>query len=683
VFNDVLITDVTDCESSNGVVEVVFPPSGGADPSGSWEIAFSAGEDAPSNFVPFTNNFVQGGLTFGNYSIASRDSTGVCTSDTTVFVAPPAQVLFDTTTFIPSCDDFDQVTRAIGIDITNFLDIAGNYRLVITDALDGGTVVAEDNDFMGPDTIINLQPSVYNVAIDPLDPGFCPNERMGIDLRGGGPTQISFDAEPIDAICVGGYGTLILDNIIFGQQPADAGTLEVEIRPGSGFTTVLDLNALDSLVIRDTLRSGNYQVVIRQQQDVCSDPIASEPVTFIIDQPNNNDGLITFEAAANDAPCLEGSGTIVITNIAAQEGPFQVEIEDFRSGERTVFGGFFFPTNQVIIDGDDLNLVAGEYGIRIIQNLNGCPGEILSAQSSVFISQPTETTLNFDFEASDALCFGETGFLTLSNLTVEEERNFDIELYADGDLENVIFTKTATVANATINGNDFADFVAGSYFVRVVQNQSDCTVPVISAFEGFVIGQPTEPLTGELFVRDSADLISLPERGSGRIIVRDIDGGTLPYFTDLFLENDPVFDAPDTVPFDENTFQYQIEYNELITGNYTIRLTDINDCEVILPFSIGRDTLVFVPNVFTPNGDGFNDVFFIRNLPSEGTQVVITNRWGRPVFEDDDYRCVDANECDWDGGGLPDGIYFYRIQLPEGGELLSGWVEILSSGEDN
>jgi gliding motility-associated-like protein len=67
------------------------------------------------------------------------------------------------------------------------------------------------------------------------------------------------------------------------------------------------------------------------------------------------------------------------------------------------------------------------------------------------------------------------------------------------------------------------------------------------------------------------------------------------------------------------------------------------------------DSLIF-PNIFTPNGDGFNDFFHIDKLDKThylGRQLTVFNRWGKVVYRKDGY----LNE--WDGSNLPDGTYFY------------------------
>ena len=115
----------------------------------------------------------------------------------------------------------------------------------------------------------------------------------------------------------------------------------------------------------------------------------------------------------------------------------------------------------------------------------------------------------------------------------------------------------------------------------------------------------------------------------------------------------------------DNLNRYPIQFDSLWAGSYEITVVDDYGCEVIVEHSIGFDQSVFIPNVFTPNDDGYNDNFYIRNLPASGTQVIISNRSGSIVYRNDNYNYENL----WDGGDVADGIYFYTISNAEWGDL--------------
>ncbi|RSK51070.1 DUF7948 domain-containing protein [Hymenobacter rigui] len=73
------------------------------------------------------------------------------------------------------------------------------------------------------------------------------------------------------------------------------------------------------------------------------------------------------------------------------------------------------------------------------------------------------------------------------------------------------------------------------------------------------------------------------------------------------------------------------------------------------------------PNIITPNHDDKNEFFVIRTACPGQLQVF--TRWGNKVFEAASYR------NDWSGAGLPDGIYYYILRLPDGTPL-KGWLTI-------
>jgi gliding motility-associated-like protein len=79
-----------------------------------------------------------------------------------------------------------------------------------------------------------------------------------------------------------------------------------------------------------------------------------------------------------------------------------------------------------------------------------------------------------------------------------------------------------------------------------------------------------------------------------------------------------------------------------------------------------------VPNVFTPNGDGHNDLLVFKNLeffPNAG--LTVFNRWGNKIYEAADYQ------NNWTGNGHKDGVYYFILTAPKLEKPVTGFIQIL------
>ena len=99
-----------------------------------------------------------------------------------------------------------------------------------------------------------------------------------------------------------------------------------------------------------------------------------------------------------------------------------------------------------------------------------------------------------------------------------------------------------------------------------------------------------------------------------------------------------------------------------VTTTYIVTGLDTNGCfntaEVIVNAS-GPCGDIVIPNTFSPNGDNINDLFVIENLEGfKNVSLKIFNRWGRLLYQSDDYQNT------WDGGNATDGTYFYVLFVP-------------------
>lgn len=111
---------------------------------------------------------------------------------------------------------------------------------------------------------------------------------------------------------------------------------------------------------------------------------------------------------------------------------------------------------------------------------------------------------------------------------------------------------------------------------------------------------------------------------------------------------------------------------------YTVTIIDENGCEARdeLTIFVEKRRPVFIPNVFSPNDDGFNDIFYIQG----GDQLVkvksfiIFTRWGESVFELLNFEPNDP-AFGWDGTHrgreLNSGVYVYLAEIEfNDGEVL-------------
>jgi len=114
-------------------------------------------------------------------------------------------------------------------------------------------------------------------------------------------------------------------------------------------------------------------------------------------------------------------------------------------------------------------------------------------------------------------------------------------------------------------------------------------------------------------------------------------------------------------------FTTNFENNYRDVGDYEITLiaTTINGCTDSVKTTVRvlpeTSSEVFIPNSFTPNGDGINDVFKIEGFGFTEFDLKIYNRWGSLIFE------TNNSQVTWDGSQngnpLPSGYYGYRIQI--------------------
>ncbi|MEZ4738825.1 MAG: gliding motility-associated C-terminal domain-containing protein [Flavobacteriales bacterium] len=116
----------------------------------------------------------------------------------------------------------------------------------------------------------------------------------------------------------------------------------------------------------------------------------------------------------------------------------------------------------------------------------------------------------------------------------------------------------------------------------------------------------------------------------------------------------------------DNWFTWTVNNGTCGTTSDTV-LVKIKDCLTLV-----------IPNAFSPNSDGVNDIYTIRNIEYyPNNKFIVYNRWGNKVFEASPYTNT------WDGTsqfgevlgeGLPESTYYYVLEPGTGDDAFTGYI---------
>jgi gliding motility-associated-like protein len=168
--------------------------------------------------------------------------------------------------------------------------------------------------------------------------------------------------------------------------------------------------------------------------------------------------------------------------------------------------------------------------------------------------------------------------------------------------------------------------------------------------------------------------ISLPDLPTGSLSGKVLESLEEPYEAKLELtiprETGQSFSTDfEILTRNAETGDVNFSYSKIYAGGYTFTLRDSFGCLKTYDLTIDFNPDLFIPNIFTPDGDGVNEEFYIRNLPAN-SGLEITDRWGQNIFSSNSY----AN--DWSAEGMPDGVYYYKLSI--GNKKYTGWIEVLT-----
>lgn len=587
-------------------------------------------------------------LPAGSYDITVTDGAA-CVSNHTVSIIEPALLQASENHVNPSC---------FGNNVTATITATGGtapYNVSWTGPSNGNPAGNEITVSGGTYNMTGLGMGTYNVTV--TDASGC-TAITTVDIVSA--TAMNISTNVTDVLC-GGINSGAIDVTVSG------GATPYQVSwtgPSSGNPAGNEITVSGGTYTINGLSGGNYNVTISDGNG-CS---GSLPIN--IASPT----ALNMSLSKTDVTCNGVSDGQVNSTVTGGTVPYTYT---WSNGSTTA---------------NVSNLTVGNYCLTVTDG-NGC-----SANACETITEPSALTLNFGVTnvSCNGVCDG-TATATVAGGTPPYSYNWsglagntatNVTAICDGiyDLvvtdaegcsidtldwivtEPIALTMSVTIVDETcfgicdgslsivsntgvsfsINGGsvfstntNYTDMCTGIYNV-IAEDQNGCQVTSNETISG-----PPEVDAYFTFGPQPANILN------PAITFENHSTGAVSYLWDFGF----------TQSSDENPL---IDFPDDTAGIYNVCLYAYNsdNCpdSICYDVIIDEDFAVYIPNSFTPNEDGMNDIFYVygNDIDPEIYELMIFNRWGELIFETNDmYEGWDGTE-----GGLdvPIGIYIWKLK---------------------
>lgn len=372
-----------------------------------------------------------------------------------------------------------------------------------------------------------------------------------------------------------------------------------------------------------------------------------------------------YQVCNTDEPavCRQGTGFMLVS-----PGSQWVEL----AGRDTIIGTCSsFTLNGLEVDGDF--------------NYSWSPGHLLDDSTKINPEwQPTETTI-FKLTVSNEYGFSISDSVKITVAEVFADAGDDVYMYSG---------ETAVLDGSSSNGANLQ--YLWSTENGNIENGTESANPVVSGFGNYIL-----KVTDSSGCTDS-DTVKVERLTFAPIAQDDYDSAEYRSAVEIFVldndydpENDidsttlaitvPPMNGTATVDFTNFTIHYTPQTDYSGTDHFEYRICDaFENCDEATVYVMVADYRFFIPNAFSPNGDGINDYFEIVGIEYyPGNSIEIFNRWGNRVYKAENYG-INNSPIFWDGKSntgvklgnedLPTGTYFYVLDLGNGEKRIVGSV---------
>lgn len=516
------------------------------------------------------------------------------------------------------------------------------------------------------DTIDNLPFDIYQITV--TDKYGCSAIENNIVLSQ--PDSLEVEITNIGALTICNTGGQLLatgnggtNSYDFSWSNGVATNSNNGINPGTYSVTLTDINGCES-IDSITLENG-FPVFSNESISLCEGEVFEiNNQTFLTDTIVCE--IFTLTNGCDSTHCYEVNFTEIITSNF---------VEKICPGDSFLWNGEMLDIDTIVVD--------------TFNSFNGCDS-IVSLNLELYILTP------INFATSGSLCDG--GEVEIST------NSFNTFLWSTGETipsikigeENIYAVTVTDDNNCEIQNEILIEIPDIEINYQVVQPScygvSDGNIQIENVFGG------TEPYTFSLNGEPFQQSFSFGNLGGGtyNLIAEDINGCQKQIEITIIQPVEPTLEIQNyyeinlgdslelqlitnisnpSISWQPSTYLncdtcLNVIANPFQSVFYEIIASDINGCMIknTVEIEVDQKLDVFIPNAFSPNDDGFNDLFSIYGGSSISNinYLKVFDRWGELVYERENFLPNNTG-IGWDGRfknkKMLDGVYIYIVEV--------------------
>ncbi|MFK7937669.1 MAG: gliding motility-associated C-terminal domain-containing protein [Saprospiraceae bacterium] len=706
IIDEVLLTDAT-CTTANGSLNVNIIDNNGA-------VQYSIDNSNFQNNPNFNN------LPAGNYTVFVRD-TAACTNEMMVTLTnqgTPEETILTANT----CDE-----AQVGMDTLRLNSIFGCDSLVITQtvfvpsnetnltvfdcnpaALGRDTLFLQN--FAGCDSLVITETLFSEDIQTQLTRSVCAENQVGID------TVFLQSTAGCDSLVITTSVLVIAQENQFTQSvcsTAEIRTDTTQILSVAGCDSILNItNYVFTEVMELFATETRCGAGTDSRDTVIIQSVAGCDSLFLINEILFAEATESFTVGTTCDPNQVGLDTTILTNTAGCDSLMIQDLSLLSSSETII--------NLTTCNANDAGMFT-----NILTNSVGCDSTVIT---NVSLLAADECELQLNIATTNAICNGElSGSVTFSATVGTPPFTFTLNNESIDPITGELLDIDESATLIYLAAGDYTLQVTSANGLNTTQsvtiNESSAIVVETLSFPpgcqqengSLLIANISGGAGSYEYALDGSDFVTIDELpfrlpdallgGDYELSIRDADGCQIDEIITIAAQSDLIIDLPKQIEIDLgesveldlglNFPAASVEWETieeisctdcvnpiatpLNTNSYFVVATDERGCqaEANLTIVVRKEREIYLPNVFSPNGDGSNDFFTIftgKNV-AQINRLQIFNYYGDPMFERLEPFEPNVRNLGWDGNFRGErslqGVYIFVAEV----EFVDGFVQ--------